>query len=163
MEIKTGNCESLENEENQKYIKEASNKQNLMSYKQGKSNAHEQKYLRNTLRNNATAAECILWIRISGRKAEGLKFRRQHGIGPYVMDFYCPEILLCIEIDGEVHKNRDTEIHDAIRTKYLNSNGITVLRFDNDIVYQNIEYIIDCIRQFKESHYGSKNIKAKET
>ena len=59
------------------------------------------KIKRNSLRNNSTAAESTLWKVLRNKQIEGLRFRRQHSIGPYIMDFYCPEIKLCIELDGE--------------------------------------------------------------
>ena len=113
-------------------------------------NRHEQKILRKTLRNNSTVAECVLWKRLSGRKVDGLKFRRQHGCGAYVMDFFCPELSLCIEIDGGYHNLMEVARYDTVRTGFLREHGITVLRFDNDTVFHNIDYIIDCIREFRE-------------
>ena len=113
-------------------------------------NETEQKALRQYLRNNKTAPEAVFWQVVKGRQVDGLKFRRQYGFGPYILDFYCPEIRLCIELDGEVHKSASADEYDRIRTHYLNTNDITVIRFDNEVVYRNIEGIILQIRKHKE-------------
>lgn len=112
-------------------------------------NLKEQTVVRRSLRNNATAPEAILWLRLKGKQVEGLKFRRQFGVGPYVLDFYCPELRLAIELDGEVHNTSWGESHDEIRTKFLMENNINVLRFKNEVVYQNIEAIVQEIREYK--------------
>lgn len=112
-------------------------------------NLKEQTVVRRSLRNNSTAPEAILWLRLKGKQIEGLKFRRQFGVGPYVLDFYCPELRLAIELDGEVHNTSWGEAHDEIRTKFLMENNINVLRFKNEVVYQNIEAIVQEIREYK--------------
>ena len=109
-------------------------------------NERDQKLLRQTLRNNATSAEAILWRALKGKQVEGLKFRRQFGVGPYVIDFYCPEIRLGIELDGGVHKESYTKEYDEMRTEFLAENRIRVLRFENEVVYNNVEGIIEAIR-----------------
>ena len=115
-------------------------------------NDPNQKTLRQTLRNNATAAEAILWRALKGKRVEGLKFRRQFGVGPYVIDFYCPEIRLGIELDGGVHKTSHTHEYDEMRSRFLAENGIRVLRFDNEVVYNNVEGIIEAIRKARSDH-----------
>ena len=92
-------------------------------------NVKEQTDLRKSLRNNATIPEAILWRRLKGKQVNGLKFRRQFGVGPYILDFYCPEIRLSIELDGEVHNTYSAEDHDNIRTRFLNENNIREFRF----------------------------------
>jgi very-short-patch-repair endonuclease len=111
-----------------------------MHYKTAKANTPEQTEQRRLLRNNATNAEAILWKALKGRGANGWKFRRQHGIGPYILDFYCPELKLCIEIDGSSHDNKYTQ--DINRTSYLNMQGIRVVRFDNSQVLANPEWVV---------------------
>ena len=113
-------------------------------------NLKEQTDLRKSLRNNATIPEAILWRRLKGKQVNGLKFRRQFGVGPYVLDFYCPEIRLSIELDGEVHNNYSVEEHDNIRTSFLNENNIREFRFKNDVVYHNIESIVEEIIQYQQ-------------
>jgi very-short-patch-repair endonuclease len=85
-----------------------------------RTNQKDQKLLHQTLRNNATAPEAILWRILKGKQIEGLKFKRQFGLGPYVLDFYCPEIKLCIELDGDVHKTHEQALYDEIRSRFIN-------------------------------------------
>lgn len=66
-------------------------------------NRYEQVSQRRDLRRHATPAEAILWRLLSRRQVAGLRWRRQYGVGPYILDFYCPSMRLCIELDGEVH------------------------------------------------------------
>ena len=113
-------------------------------------NEKDQKLLRQNLRNNKTAPEAVFWQVVKGKQIDGLKFRRQYGFGPYVLDFYCPEIRLCIELDGEVHKSADADEYDRMRTQFLNENDITVKRYDNEVVYRNVEGIIREIREHRE-------------
>ena len=103
---------------------------------------------RRALRNSSTAAESVLWKAIKGRQIEGIKFRRQHSVGAYITDFYCPELKLCIELDGEIHNENWASSHDTIRTSFLNEMGITVLRYDNQVVYYHIEAIIEDIKKY---------------
>ena len=120
-----------------------------MHYKTAKANTPEQTEQRRLLRNNATNAEAILWKALKGRGANGWKFRRQHGIGPYILDFYCPELKLCIEIDGSSHDNKYTQ--DINRTSYLNMQGIRVVRFNNSQVLENPEWVVsEIVRIGKE-------------
>ena len=123
-------------------------------YLTAKSNSTEQKDLRRSLRNNATAPEALLWRRLKGGQVNGMKFRRQHGMGPYVMDFYCPEYRLCIELDGEVHNTEGAYRHDTVRDRFLNENGITVLRFKNDVIRWNMEAIVNEILKIVEGKSG---------
>ena len=118
------------------------------SYISKRHNQQEQTLLRKTLRNHATAPEALLWMKLKGKQIDGLKFRRQFGVGPYVIDFYCPELRLGIELDGEIHNRFDTEMHDNIRTAFLRENRITLLRYKNEVVYQNVDAIVEDIRQF---------------
>ena len=108
------------------------------------------KTLARDLRRNSTAAEAVLWQHLR-RNAVGVKFRRQHPIGPYVLDFFCHELMLCIELDGEVHHDYSAEAHDVLRTQYLNTQGITVLRFSNDVVYYNVWNIVEIIRHYAQN------------
>ena len=114
-----------------------------------RTNLKDQKTLRQSLRNNSTAPKAILLRALKGKQVDGLKFRRQFGLGPYVLDFYCPEIRLCIELDGEVHKSYEQSQYDEIRTRFMASNNIKVIRFENDVVYRNIEAIKETIKEHK--------------
>ena len=111
----------------------------------------EQAVLRQELRNNLTTAEVTLWNILRRKQIDGLKFRRQHSAGEYIMDFYCPELKLCIEIDGNIHEQTEAFAHDIKRTDYLNSQGITVFRYSNDVVFNQPGGIIDSIKKFKEN------------
>ena len=89
---------------------------------------------RKELRNHSTSAEATLWKMLKGKQIAGLKFRRQHSVGPYILDFYCPQIKLAIELDGEVH-NRQQD-YDEQRSYFLNRvEDIEVLRFENRTVF----------------------------
>ena len=111
-------------------------------------NLQKQKELRQSLRNNSTPAEACLWRALKGKQIDGLKFRRQFGFGPYILDFYCPEIRLCIELDGEVHKSSEAAEYDEQRTEYLRHNNVEVIRFDNEVVFYNTEGIIEEIQRY---------------
>ena len=87
---------------------------------------------------------------LKGKQIEGLKFRRQFGLGPYVLDFYCSEIRLCIELDGDVHKTYEQAQYDEIRSRFINENNIKVLRFENDVVYRNAYAIVGAIEIHKK-------------
>ena len=76
-----------------------------------------------------TKPEVVLWQHLREDKLSGLRFRRQHPIGSYILDFYCAAATLCIEIDGLVHASSEAAIHDERRTTWLESQGIRVVRF----------------------------------
>jgi len=95
-----------------------------------------------------TKAEVILWSRLKGRKLQEYKFRRQHGIGDYIVDFYCPELNLAVEVDGETHYTSQGKQHDAKRESYLDELGIVILRFTNRQIKQNLDGVIDQIASF---------------
>ena len=84
-----------------------------------------------SLRRTLTAPEKALWSLLR-RNQLGLHFRRQHPVGPFVLDFYCAAAKLCVEVDGPVHE--DTARYDAARTAWLAKEGIVVLRFSTDEV-----------------------------
>ena len=96
-----------------------------------------------------THAEVVLWQALKNRGVGGYKFRRQQGIGPYILDFYCPELHLCVELDGSSHEYKSD--YDAQRTKYLNNQEIRVVRFKNEQVITCLEGVIaDILRIGKE-------------
>ena len=97
------------------------------------------------LRKVQTNAESILWEALHNGKVRNLKFRRQHPFDSYILDFYNHKMKLAIEVDGEVHNDPDVADYDAVRTKNLNENGITVLRFTNDEVEQDLGKLIKTI------------------
>jgi very-short-patch-repair endonuclease len=77
----------------------------------------------------------------------GEKFRRQHGIGHYIVDFYCPALKLVIEVDGDSHFTEDAQRYDRERNKFMSSLGMTTLRFKNDEVMSNLEGVCQSIQQ----------------
>ena len=95
-----------------------------------------------------TPSERMLWKHISDKQLDGWRFRRQHGFGPYVLDFYCPVPKLCIEVDGEIHQRTDVVEKDKERTSFLESNGIKVIRFTNDEIENDISDVLERIRRF---------------
>jgi very-short-patch-repair endonuclease len=99
--------------------------------------------LQRRLRNDMTHAERVLWRVLRTRQVSGIKFRRQHPYGNYILDFVSLEIKLIIEIDGGQH-GKQTE-YDAIRTSELQAAGFQVLRFWNNEVLQDIEAVKDKI------------------
>jgi very-short-patch-repair endonuclease len=105
------------------------------------------KQLRKDLRNDLTPAEATLWKYLQNSKLDGRKFRRQHSVNNYILDFYCPSEKLGIELDGEMHKRFASEEYDRERTENLNKLGIRIIRFENKDVYQE-ENILEEIRGY---------------
>ncbi len=97
------------------------------------------------LRKEQTDAERLMWALLRDRRLAGFKFRRQHPVEPYVLDFYCHEARLAIEIDGGQHNEPDARLHDEQRTAALVSQGIHVLRFWNNDVLNNTESVLQTI------------------
>ena len=96
---------------------------------------------RKDLRNNSTPAEKQLWSLLQQSNLGGYKFRRQHSVGSYILDFYCPEEKLAIELDGDSHFSDDAMVYDCERTAYLNALNIRVLRFLNTDVYADLNVV----------------------
>ncbi len=95
------------------------------------------------LRKNMTPAERILWIALRDRRFAGYKFRRQQVVGDYIIDFYCTNALLALEIDGETHLGKEES--DERRTIWLQQQNIKVLRFWNTQVYDELESVLELI------------------
>jgi len=106
------------------------------------------KSIRKKLRNNSTKAEKTLWIFLKNKKLNDRKFRRQHSIGNYIVDFYCPKEKIAIELDGELHLYDKVHKQDVKKEKFLNSFGIRVIRFENKQVFDNLEEVIKAIQKF---------------
>ena len=99
--------------------------------KERRKNRPEELTERRSLRTNGTKEEAMMWKVLKNRQVSGVRFRRQFSVGAYVLDFYCPELKLCIELDGAGHYNSEGLRHDYVRDKYLSELGIRVLRFEN--------------------------------
>ena len=102
---------------------------------------------RRSLRNNATDTEKILWTRIRRRQINRIKFRRQHSIGPYIVDFYAPQIGLVIEIDGPSHFLPENQPYEMNRNTYLEKQITAILRFQNNEIYENLEGVLITIQE----------------
>lgn len=107
-------------------------------------NDSSKRSLRKTLRNNLPKGEVLLWKELQSRKL-GVKFRRQYSVGPYILDFYAPEIRLCVEVDGYTHQGKKFE-QDKKRDIFLYSNDIAVLRFTSEQVFDTMESVVSTIR-----------------
>ena len=101
------------------------------------------KSLARKLRKQATDAELLIWKHLRARQLNGYKFRRQHVIEPYIVDFFCMEAMLIIEVDGGQHT--DQRINDNIRTAYLQSQGYRVIRFWNNEIVDDIDIVLEKI------------------
>ena len=97
------------------------------------------------LRKAETEAEKILWDRLRRNQILGMQFRRQHPINVFVADFYCPKIKLVIEVDGSIHEIPEYQAHDIGRSDVLNDFGITVIRFTNEQILEEIDNTISQI------------------
>lgn len=104
------------------------------------------KQRRRELRHNMTAAEARLWTRLKNRQLGGRKFRRQHSAGPFILDFYCPEERLAIELDGESHNNPGRREYDRERGRQLAEHGIRVIRFENKRVFEELTFVLEAIQ-----------------
>ena len=114
-------------------------------------NKKELEHRRKELRNNSSYAEVFFWQQIKKGQLEGRKFRRQTSIGSYIVDFYCPEEKIVVELDGEVHFNEEARKYDKERTEYLESIGLRVIRFENQDVLKNTEYVMNTIKKLFNS------------
>ncbi len=107
-------------------------------------NIHRLTSRRRELRKNQTLGESLLWARLRYKKI-GVKFRRQHSVGGYVLDFYCSERKLIIEIDGSVHHSIEAKEYDAVRDKFFEELGYTTLRFTNTQIENDPEKVLKTI------------------
>ena len=110
------------------------------------------KYLRNDpvlkerrreLRRYQTEAERLFWSQVRNQQFHALKFFRQYSVGPYILDFFCPDIKLAIELDGGQHNQPEKVEYDAARSAFLSAQGITVLRFWNHEVILEMLSVLD--------------------
>ena len=109
-------------------------------------NRQKQKTIRQRLRTEGTPAEAALWLRLQQRRLGGLRWRRQFGVGPYVLDFYCPSARLAVELDGAVHDGPERRDYDAERTGHLATLGVRVVRFENRAVFDRPDAVLGAIR-----------------
>lgn len=103
------------------------------------------------LRRNQTSAEERLWELVRARRCHGLKFRRQHPVVPgYILDFFCAEIRLGIEVDGSIHEEERQKLADQQRTEFLRELNICILRFSNSDVLRHAESVVQRIRDYHD-------------
>jgi very-short-patch-repair endonuclease len=100
------------------------------------------------LRNNSTKAEIRLWHYLKGKQLYGYDFHRQKPIGEHIVDFFCHKLMLAIEVDGYTHDFKQTFAKDALKTQALNDIGIKILRFSDEEVFNNIEGVIETIKDY---------------
>ncbi|CAK0744911.1 ribonuclease P protein component [Gammaproteobacteria bacterium] len=105
---------------------------------------------RRELRNHLTLAESKLWIYLKQSQLDGRKFRRQHSVSYYILDFYCPSEHLAVELDGAVHDDKSAREYDRERDIFLSCYKIKVLRFENKWVFQQTEAVLVEIKK----HFG---------
>lgn len=116
--------------------------QNIMD---GRHNIKVLRERRRELRKESTPQEKRLWFQLRKNNL-GVKFKRQHSIGGYIVDFYCQKYQLIIELDGEIHNTKEAQEYDSVRDKFLTDLGHKVLRFKNEEVGEDIESVLEKIR-----------------
>ena len=99
------------------------------------------------MRQNPTPAERILWRRLRHKQVGGFRFRRQHPIGQFIVDFYCATARLVIEIDGSIHDAPEQREYDAARQAHLEEIGLRVLRFSNAEVINETDAVVEIIAE----------------
>ena len=110
---------------------------------------------RKNLRQNSTSPERIVWQKLRSRQIGGFKFRRQHNIGKFIVDFYCDEIKLVIEIDGDVHAYQKE--YDKKRQLFLENRGLRIIRYTNNEVRTNLMGVLeDILKKGEELNKGNR-------
>ena len=112
------------------------------------------KQIARNLRNNSTLSEVLLWQQLKGRQMRRFDFHRQKPIDNYIVDFFCPELMLAIEIDGDSHDIKLEE--DARRQRILESLGVRFLRFQDRDVKQNMAGVLKVIEDWIDKHTSSR-------
>jgi very-short-patch-repair endonuclease len=116
---------------------------------------HKLKQLARNLRNNSTLAEVLLWRQLKGKQVRGYDFHRQKPIDKYIVDFYCPDLLLAIEIDGSSHDEKIEQ--DVNRQQKLESLGVRFLRFTDREVKTNLQGVVMAIEDWIDAHAPTPN------
>ena len=120
-----------------------------MPFKRSKTDIHtlpKLKTFRTELRKNLTPAEARMWTILKNSKLDGRKFRRQHSVGPYILDFYCASEKLAIELDGARHFTASGMYYDRERRLFIEQFGINVIRFENKMLFDEEEWVLAVIR-----------------
>jgi very-short-patch-repair endonuclease len=106
------------------------------------------KELARQLRNDSTKTEIFLWLKLKGKQMYGYDFHRQKPIDNYILDFFCYELMLGIEVDGYSHQFLEVYNKDGIKEKRMNQLGISVLRFSDEQVLKDMEHVIRVIENY---------------
>jgi len=115
-------------------------------------NCKEQKELRKKLRKDMPKSKRLLWNRLRNKQLNGYGFRRQHSVGPYIINFYCSSAKLAIELDGDSHYLNNAQEKDRVREKFIEQFGICFLRFTNAQVSGNVDEILATILRNLENN-----------
>ena len=102
------------------------------------------------LRNNSTRTEILLWTFLKGKQLRGYDFHRQKPIDEYIVDFFCNELMLAVEIDGVSHIGK--ELYDTKRQNRLEKLGVTFLRFNDEDVFYNCDYVVKEIEKWIDNY-----------
>ncbi len=108
-------------------------------------------------RKALTPPEARLWLYLKERKLRGLRFRKQHPVGPYILDFFCVEAALAVEVDGSIHEQPERAAHDQQRTEWLNARGIRVVRIAARDVLGALEGVLGFIGRVCEERLPSES------
>src|SRR3990167_9121982 len=109
---------------------------------------------RQSLHQNPTTPEIILWNKLKGKQLDNRKFRRQHSIENFILDFYCSEAKIGIEIDGDSHYSQESKLNDEIRTGRIAKHDIKVIRFTNKKIMENIDGVLaDILSNIESPHH----------
>ena len=112
------------------------------------------KLLARKLRNNSTKSEIKLWLNLKGRQLCGYDFHRQKPLLNYIADFYCYELKLVIELDGVSHNLESVQMKDEIKQSQLERAGLTVLRFRDEEVFNNLDGVLETIKRYITKYEG---------
>jgi very-short-patch-repair endonuclease len=110
-------------------------------------NRTSERGIRKRLRKESKEAEEILWYHLRNRLLNGIKFRRQYSVGKYILDFYSPENKLAVEVDGEIHLNKEVKGNDELREEYIKRFGISILRLTNEMIKEDIKTALKLIEE----------------
>ena len=113
--------------------------------------------MRRKLRHTATPEEVAFWSLVKSKQICGVQFRRQFSVGPYVLDFYCPRVKLCVELDGIHHYSEEEVIHDKRRTDFLATLGIEVIRIDNTAIWTCSDMVVSTIKDVVQRRLQSQH------
>ena len=102
------------------------------------------------MRRERTKAEVLLWQRLRAGQVGGWKFRQQYSVGSFILDFYCPQLKLAIEVDGPTHEGEDAAVYDANRQAFIENYGIHFLRFRNEQIYRQLDSVLETIATTEE-------------